>query len=197
MLTAPYEQAGPSVAFWALFAAFALGEAAMRLRSRLGHRGGTRVAPWSQAIVAIAVVGGVLGGLGLATVRVGRIEQGRWPVFGLGLFLMATGICIRQWAIVTLGRFFTADLRVRPDQPVVDHGPYRWVRHPSYTGLIAFLAGFGCALTNWLSLALLLVVPTASLVLRIRTEERALLRELGAAYRRYAASRRRLVPGVW
>jgi protein-S-isoprenylcysteine O-methyltransferase Ste14 len=197
VLTAPYEQAGAGVGFWALFVAFALGEAAMRLRSRLGHREGRRVAPWSQAVVSVAVVGSVLGGVGLAPVRVGRIEQGRWLVFGLGLFLMAVGIYIRQWAIVTLGRYFTANLQVHPDQRVVDHGPYRWVHHPSYTGLIAFLAGFGCGLTSWLSVVLLLVVPTASLVLRIRAEEKALVRELGAAYRRYAASRRRLVPGVW
>lgn len=51
--------------------------------------------------------------------------------------------------------------------------------------------------TSWLSLVVLTVVPTAGLVVRIHVEERALLEALGEPYRRYAAGRRRLVPGVW
>jgi protein-S-isoprenylcysteine O-methyltransferase Ste14 len=59
-------------------------------------------------------------------------------------------------------------VRVHPDQTVVERGPYRWVRHPSYTGLIMTFVGIGLALGNWAALALLVVVPTAGLVVRIR-----------------------------
>jgi protein-S-isoprenylcysteine O-methyltransferase Ste14 len=96
-----------------------------------------------------------------------------------------------------LGAFFTTDVRVRADQTVVERGPYRWVRHPSYTGMIMTFVGIGLALGNWASLAVLVVVPTAGLVLRIRSEERALLEGLGEPYRRFAASRARLFPGLW
>lgn len=59
------------------------------------------------------------------------------------------------------------------------------------------LVGIGLALGNWAALAILLVVPTAGLVYRIGVEERALLDGLGEPYRRFAASRSRLIPGVW
>ena len=110
---------------------------------------------------------------------------------------MRAGIVIRQWAIAVLGPFFTVDVRVHPGQTVVERGPYRWVRHPSYTGLIMTLVGVGLALGNWAALAVLAVVPTAALVVRIRVEERALLDGLGEPYRRFAASRKHLIPGLW
>jgi protein-S-isoprenylcysteine O-methyltransferase Ste14 len=110
---------------------------------------------------------------------------------------MGAGIAIRQWAVATLGRFFTIDVRVQPGQTVVDRGPYRWVRHPAYTGLILTFLGFGLALGNWAALGVAFLVPTAGLVYRIHFEERALLEGLGEPYRRFAEGRPRLFPGVW
>jgi len=125
------------------------------------------------------------------------IPGARWPLFVLGLALMCAGIALRQWAVVLLGRFFTVDVRVHAEQTVVERGPYRWLRHPSYTGMIVTFVGIGLALGNWAALALLVVVPTAGFVVRIRAEERALLDGLGEPYRRFAATRARLIPGVW
>jgi protein-S-isoprenylcysteine O-methyltransferase Ste14 len=110
---------------------------------------------------------------------------------------MAVGFALRQWSIATLGRFFTVDVRVHADQSVVTRGPYHWVRHPSYTGLIVFFVGVGFALSNWASLGLFAVLPTIGLVVRIHAEERALASALGDAYRDYEATHRRLLPGVW
>jgi protein-S-isoprenylcysteine O-methyltransferase Ste14 len=125
------------------------------------------------------------------------IGWARWPLFVVGLVLMATGIFVRQWAILTLGRYFTPEVRVRPGQTVVERGPYRWVRHPSYTGLLIFFVGLGPALSDWLSVIVLAVLPAAGLLVRIRSEERALVGALGEDYRRYAANHRRLFPGIW
>ncbi|MGH3673238.1 MAG: methyltransferase family protein [Pseudonocardiaceae bacterium] len=81
---------------------------------------------------------------------------------------------------------------------MVDTGPDRWVRHPSYTGALATIVGTGLALGNWVTVAVLTVAPTAALLFRIRVEEAALLAGLGEPYRRYtAAVRARLIPGVW
>jgi protein-S-isoprenylcysteine O-methyltransferase Ste14 len=63
--------------------------------------------------------------------------------------------------------------------------------------MIITFVGIGLALGNWAALGVLVVVPTAGLVVRIRSEERALLDGLGEPYRRFAASRPRLVPGLW
>jgi protein-S-isoprenylcysteine O-methyltransferase Ste14 len=111
--------------------------------------------------------------------------------------LMVAGIAVRQWAVALLGKFFTTDVRVHSDQTVVETGPYRWLRHPSYTGLLMTLVGVGLALGNWASLAVVVVLPLAGLVVRIRVEERALLDGLGEPYRRFAQSRARLIPGLW
>jgi protein-S-isoprenylcysteine O-methyltransferase Ste14 len=192
----PHEQPGANIAFWTLFGLFALGEYVLRFRSRF-NRSGARAERWSLLVVVAAVVGGMLGGFALASGNTGAIGSGRWPLFILGLVLMAAGVFLRQWAILALGRFFTVDVRVHSDQTVVQRGPYRWVRHPSYSGLLIFFVGVGLALSNWLSLIILAVVPAAGLLVRIRSEERALLAALGDEYRRYAATRRRLFPGVW
>jgi protein-S-isoprenylcysteine O-methyltransferase Ste14 len=149
-------------------------------------------------MVLAFVAAGVGGAFALAgNVHAAAIADGRWPSFVLGLVLMGVGIAIRQWAVALLGPLFTIDVRVHPGQRVIDRGPYRWVRHPSYTGLIVTFLGIGFALGNWAALAVLAVVPTAGLVVRIRLEERALLDGLGDSYRRFAAGRPRLFPGVW
>jgi protein-S-isoprenylcysteine O-methyltransferase Ste14 len=148
-------------------------------------------------VIASVAVGVVAAFLLASDVPDAAIAPARWGVFVAGLVLMWAGIVLRQWAITLLGRFFTVDVRVQSGQPVVDRGPYRYVRHPSYSGMIGTFLGMGLALGNWLSLLVLAVVPTGGLVVRIRVEERALRGAIGEPYRRYAASRRRLFPGLW
>jgi protein-S-isoprenylcysteine O-methyltransferase Ste14 len=63
--------------------------------------------------------------------------------------------------------------------------------------MLITLIGVGLALGDWTALAVLSVVPTAGIVVRIRFEERALLDGLGEPYRRFAATRSRLIPGLW
>lgn len=196
-MTAPYEQPGSNILFGGLVGLFMLGEYTMRFRSRAYKKSGRRVERSSLSVVVATVVVGVVGAIELTHWKAAEIDRFQFPLFVVGLVLMGAGFVVRQWSILTLGRFFTVDVRVHPGQTVIDRGPYRWVRHPSYTGLIVFFFGFGLALSNWASLAVLAVVPTFGLLVRIRAEERALFTELGDEYSRYAATRRRLLPGVW
>jgi protein-S-isoprenylcysteine O-methyltransferase Ste14 len=196
----PYRQSGADVAFWVMIGLFALGELAVQLRSFwavIRGRGGERAERWSLIVVLVALVGGFAGAIKLAQGPAGEIGTGAWPLFVIGLALTGAGIAIRWWAIAVLGRFFTPDVRVQTDQTVVDRGPYRWVRHPSYSGAIVFFVGLGLALSNWLSLALLVVVPAAGLAVRINAEEQALLESLGEPYRQFCATRPRLFPRPW
>ena len=84
------------------------------------------------------------------------------------------------------------------DQPVIDSGPYRFVRHPSYAGISLAVLGVVTLMSNWLSLGVVAVTVVVSLTAGIKVEEEVLHRELGDAYRAYAATTPyRLVPFVW
>ncbi len=118
-----------------------------------------------------------------------------WGPISLGVF--AVGTLLRWWAIWHLGQFFTVDVAVADDQCVVDTGPYRWVRHPSYSGLLLQFTGVGLALFHCLSLAVIILPIGWALLHRIRVEEKALSAALGDAYKKYASATRRLVPLVY
>lgn len=112
----------------------------------------------------------------------------------LGIILMFAGICIRQWAIAVLGRFFNVNVRLLKGHHVVTAGPYRFVRHPSYTGLIMVLVGVGLAGGSWESLLVMTIATTIALGYRIRVEERFLIKRLGSEYVEYRKYTKYLVP---
>jgi protein-S-isoprenylcysteine O-methyltransferase Ste14 len=168
-------------------------------RSRAPH---VRLDRWSLPLVIVCAGAGVGGAflcadhVGSATIAA-RTPGLRWALFGVGVGMIVVGAAVRLWAILTLGRWFTYDVRVTEGQVVIDTGPYRWVRHPSYTGILLVLLGIGLALGNWLALVVIAVLPTTGLVRRIVVEEAALSGTIGEPYERYAAGKQRLFPGVW
>jgi protein-S-isoprenylcysteine O-methyltransferase Ste14 len=183
-----------------IFDVVVLAWVALELRARVGSRRNPapRVERGSLVVVLASLYAGVFCGFFLpGHLRFAAIAEGRWALFVAGMVVACLGIALRQWAVALLGESFTVDVRVRPGQAVVERGPYRWVRHPAYTGLIMTFVGFGLALGNSASLLALAALPTVGLVVRIRVEERALLDGLGEPYRRFAATRKRLLPGVW
>jgi protein-S-isoprenylcysteine O-methyltransferase Ste14 len=120
---------------------------------------------------------------------------GVFAVAGAAVFWL--GLAVRAWAVVALGGSFRTSVEVDAGQAVVTSGPYRWVRHPSYTGLLLIVLGIGIALANPLSLVVCVVLPVAGLLPRIAVEEAEMVRVLGEPYDRYRAVTRRLVPGIW
>ena len=114
-----------------------------------------------------------------------------------GIVIFAAGEALRVWAKVTLGRYFTYTVMTSSDQPVITGGPYRFVRHPSYTGMLLIAIGIGAAFGNWLGLGALVLAVLVGLGYRIHVEEKALLEELGDRYRTYAEHHKRLIPFVW
>ena len=111
-----------------------------------------------------------------------------------GIFLILLGVLVRQWAIAVLGRFFSLTVRVAEDHRVVDRGPYRLVRHPSYTGALIALVGLSLAVQSWGALLVVLMVFGVGFGYRIRVEERALRSQLGEDYVGYMKRTKRLIP---
>jgi len=134
-------------------------------------------------------------GLALSFGYAGVVVLPDW-VFYPGVFLMLLGVLVRQWAIAVLGRFFSLTVRVATDHRVVTRGPYRLVRHPSYTGVLITFIGLGLAVQSLGGLLVLLGVFSLSYGYRIRVEEKTLLSELGPDYASYMRRTKRLVPFI-
>jgi len=133
----------------------------------------------------------------LAFVRTGSFPQGaRLPIFAVGLSTLIVGSLLRRYCFRTLGQYFTGDVRARADQPVIRTGPYRLVRHPSYTAGIMMFVGIGLALGSWFSFALLAIAAIATYTYRVSIEERALLTTIGEPYRDYMTETKRFVPHI-
>lgn len=149
----------------------------------------------SRPVIRVATLVGVVG----AVLAVRGVPGADIPSVGAwaGLALLWCGIGLRLWSFQTLGRYFTFTVQTSRDQPVIDAGPYRVIRHPSYAGILLAVLGLGFYFGNWLSLVVLVTAITFGIVYRIRVEERALVSELGDPYRAYAATHKRLVPYVW
>jgi protein-S-isoprenylcysteine O-methyltransferase Ste14 len=117
--------------------------------------------------------------------------------FAAGMVLLWAGLGLRVWSITSLGTLFHSRVLIRRGHRVVRDGPYRVLRHPSYAGALLTGAGVGILLGSWISLAVMLVLPLAGYLHRMRIEEAALTRELGEPYADYARRTWRLIPFVW
>jgi protein-S-isoprenylcysteine O-methyltransferase Ste14 len=122
----------------------------------------------------------------------------RWqlPLFVVGILLIVLGSLLRRYCWRTLGKYFTGDVKATPDQPVITSGPYRWVRHPSYTAGIMMFIGIGLALGSWFSFGLLAIATIATYAYRVKVEERVLLETIGEPYRSYMKQRKRFIPYI-
>jgi protein-S-isoprenylcysteine O-methyltransferase Ste14 len=148
----------------------------------------------SRWLVIAGVWSSVMLGFGLASAgRTVAFTVGRPAFLAAGIALMIAGMVLRWSAIHTLGRSFTVDVATQPGQQVIDRGPYRWVRHPSYSGSLLTIVGVLLACANPLAFAGLVPVLIAY-AFRIHVEEQVLSKDLGEAYRAYMRRTRRLIP---
>jgi protein-S-isoprenylcysteine O-methyltransferase len=138
------------------------------------------------------------------SVNLAYVLGARKPEFGFGpapvaagVALFVGGLALRWYSIMYLGRYFTVNVAIATDHRVIDTGPYRYIRHPSYTGALMAFVGLGLAFRNWAALAVMAVPIALVFLWRIRVEEAALAQALGDTYRDYMSRTKRLVPAVY
>jgi len=181
-----------SILLWRVMEAIVDIRTRKRLRTGVRpHDKGSRI-----ALVCLIVFGAVIGVLLPVKAPTTDVNSGRDILFWLGILLMYVGMAFRFYAIAVLGAFFTTTVATAPGQTVIESGPYRRIRHPSYTGLLITLLGFGLTLTNWLSLLVVMVCAFIGLGYRIWVEEQVLQEQLGQPYRAYMRRTKRLIPFV-
>lgn len=119
------------------------------------------------------------------------------PCYFTGLALFLLGLIIRWVAIIHLGRFFTVNVAIAADHRLITTGPYRYLRHPSYTGSLLIFLGLGLCTLNFYALAIIVVPILLAFLWRIRIEETALEATFGERYKTYAAQTARIVPFLY
>jgi len=173
-----------------------LGWACLELLLWLRNRGGNTASDPTFALVVASVAAGM--NLAFRAAHEHATAIGGGPaVTAAGLTALVLGVALRTWAILTLGRLFKFVVVIQDEHHVVDSGPYRFVRHPSYSGGLLALVGVGIALDSWLSILAAAGIPLLAILIRIAVEEARLARDLGDDYRRYALHTKRLIPGLW
>ena len=125
------------------------------------------------------------------------MRQHREAVYLAGLLVVIAGSLLRRHCFRMLGEDFRGAVTVRANQPVIQRGAYRLLRHPSYAAALLLHLGFVLCLTHWGSLVIVLLGAPPLFVYRIRVEERALVERIGAPYTAYMTRTKRLVPGIW
>lgn len=153
----------------------------------------------SHALLLVASAAGVVAGFFLVNADFPgtTLTRAQPLVFWIGIALMLVGLAFRWYAIKVLGRFFTRDVATRPGQTVVEAGPYRLIRHPSYSGALLMFLGMGLAMTNWAALLAIMIGTGIGYAYRVHIEEQALCADLGQPYRDYMRRTKRFVPHVW
>ena len=114
-----------------------------------------------------------------------------------GVVILAAGVWLRMAAIVELGKFFTAVVAVQPGQTVIQTGPYRLIRHPSYSGALLAAVGGAMLCESVVAAALVVLTMIPAYIYRIAREETWLIDQLGAPYTEYRSRTKRLVPFVF
>lgn len=181
------------IIFGASMVVFVAGEVQQTLRGR--HQG-ARSSVLDELVFRVIFVLGVLA-LPAGVALVPAADFGGIAAFVSGLVVLWAGILLRWWSFAALGGLFTMVVKASAAQQIVDRGPYHYVRHPSYTGLILVILGCGIVLGNWIGAVVAVVIITTGLIYRLLREERALIAASGRAYLDYARGRARLVPGIW
>lgn len=125
------------------------------------------------------------------------IAIGYLPRQLIALLVILAGLVLRFMAIKTLGKFFTTQVTIHDGHRLIKAGPYRYVRHPAYTGLLIAFAGAGLAMGDLVALALLTLVPLFAINYRITLEEKLLLGEFGSMYQDYCRQTKKLIPWLY
>ena len=123
------------------------------------------------------------------------VHRRAWYLAGLIIFVI--GLVVRWVSIFHLGRFFTVNVAIAQDHQLITTGPYRYVRHPSYTGTLLLFLGFGLCTLNYLSLAAIFLPIAAAFLWRMHVEEAALQEAFGERYLEYSSRTRRLIPFIY
>ena len=151
----------------------------------------------SLAILWIAIVASMTASSWISQTSRPNLLGGGNRLQMAGIVLIVVGLGIRWTAIISLGKSFSSNVAILDSQKIKSDGLYRFVRHPSYLGLLLIFLAAGLYSRNWIAFAVAIIPTTAALLYRIHVEEAALVAAFGQEYLAYSRSTKRLIPFVY
>ncbi len=187
-----------AVIFTASFWCWILFEAWVLLRERGASRDSSRDRGSTFTVLMILGIGIALGLNMSQIVPQFNITTLFVAFFALGIAMIFGGMTFRLWSIQTLGRFFRTRVMIQEQHQFITAGPYKYLRNPSYTGVVVLLTGFGFALGNWISVLVFCATGIIAYAWRIsRVEEPALAAQFGPEFQDYKKRTWALIPYIW
>jgi protein-S-isoprenylcysteine O-methyltransferase Ste14 len=120
-------------------------------------------------------------------------KPGIYHCIGGTIFIL--GVCFRIWAIRSLGTYYSHTVRKIAEHKIIDSGPYKYLRHPAYAGMITAHLGITIFYFNYITCAILALLLIPSIIMRIYVEEKTLMTVEG--YKEFSKRRKRIIPYVW
>ncbi|MCC5889836.1 MAG: isoprenylcysteine carboxylmethyltransferase family protein [Alkalibacterium sp.] len=114
----------------------------------------------------------------------------------VALVIYASGLVVRFWALIMLGNNFSRNVEVSKEQELISHGPYKYVRHPSYTGLFLLATAVPLFVGNVLVFILAVALMYVVLNRRMKEEESFMEEVMGERYVRWKNERYKLLPFI-
>jgi protein-S-isoprenylcysteine O-methyltransferase Ste14 len=131
----------------------------------------------------------------------GATKMGRMPhwntFFVVGIVLFSIGLIIRIHSMLTLKQYFTFSVAKVDQHKIIETGLYKYIRHPGYLGQWIIFLGISLALSNWLSVVLMMIPTIAGYLYRIRVEEKFMADQLGTEYLNYKSRTKKIIPLVY
>lgn len=187
----------PTLAFWTSFWAWIAMELWIFSRDRKAAEGKRRDRGTVFAIILFISAGMTGAFYAPHWVPLARIQPFAPALFWSAIGLIWFGIVLRVWAVLTLGRHFRTAVHILDGHKLVTSGPYRLLRHPSYTGGLITGTAIGLALGNWVSLAAAFSGMLIAYGIRILVEEAALRAAFGEAFEAHKKRTWAIIPFVW
>jgi protein-S-isoprenylcysteine O-methyltransferase Ste14 len=179
-----------------LYWAWVISEIIVILLTITTHSGGQVQDRGSLRVLWIVIAASMFGGGHLAHSNFITFNGASW-LGNLCFALFIVGLAIRWTAILTLGRSFSVNVAIHATQTVHKTGLFRFVRHPSYSGMMMIFTALALRTANPLAFAVVLIPISAALLYRIHVEETALRGAFGSDYDDYSKATKRLIPGVY
>jgi protein-S-isoprenylcysteine O-methyltransferase Ste14 len=163
---------------WAIFGLY-------WLVSAFGRKRAAKREPWAERLVHVLLMFGGFALIYSPDPRFGPLNR-RFvtlspPIAVAGVVLTAVGVGFAIWARAHLGKYWSGNVTIREDHRLIRKGPYKYIRHPIYTGILLALIGTALVVGEWRA-AMGVIVILLGFVNKARKEESFLRAQFGAEF---------------